>query len=63
MKSSFKSNIFCFKGTQGRAGAERERGRRTRKRGNAKRGGIFKGERKATYTSDMPSTDGLIQEL
>ena len=45
MKSSFKSNVFCFKGTQGRAGAERERGRGTRKRGNTKRGGIFKGER------------------
>ena len=60
MKSSFKSNVFCFKGTQGRAGAKRERGRRTRKRGNAKRGGIFKGERKDIFAFDMSSTDGLI---
>ena len=60
MKSSFKSNVFCFKGTQGRAGAEGERGRGTRKRGNAKRGGIFKGKRKAIYAFDMLSTIGLI---
>ena len=60
MKSSFKCNVFCFKGTQGRARAERERGRRTGKRGNPKRGGIFKGERKAIYAFKMPSADALI---
>ena len=59
-KSSFECNVFCFKGTQGRARAERERGRRTGKRGNPKRGGIFKGERKAIYAFNMPSTVGLI---
>ena len=53
MKSFFKSNVFCFKGAQGRAGAEGERGRGTGKRGNAKRGGIFKGERKDIYAFDM----------
>ena len=60
MKTSLKCNVFCFKGTPGRAGAKRERGRGTRKRGNTKRGGIFKGERKAIYAFDMSSTVGLI---
>ena len=62
MKSCFKSNLFCSKGTQGRAGAEGERGRGTRKRGNAERGGIFKGERKAIYAFNMLSTIGVIGE-